>query len=53
MDQLGWVIQNFERVDPIQLLGRENSPNGTTAFFEVLLDPFLLIGVNKLFIDIL
>ncbi|CAG8742884.1 20903_t:CDS:2 [Cetraspora pellucida] len=35
-----WTKQNFERVDLTQLIG-------WNAFFEILFDPFLLIGLNK------
>ncbi|CAG8815982.1 9813_t:CDS:2, partial [Cetraspora pellucida] len=47
---------NLKYVNPIQLIGMEISPNSariTTAFLETLLDPFLLIGLNNLFVDIL
>ncbi|CAG8439092.1 14819_t:CDS:2 [Cetraspora pellucida] len=48
--------QNFDHVDPTQLIGCVNSPNSAItkmAFFEILLDPFLLIGLNESFVDIL
>ncbi|CAG8470463.1 14014_t:CDS:2 [Cetraspora pellucida] len=48
--------ENFERIDSTQLVGCVYPPNGAIirpVFFEILLDPFLLIGLNESFIDIL